>query len=100
LVTCHIFTVFLFSLVYDSLLASLFLTLFSYTYFKHLALDQRTRWGDRVLRALGKNDSSFEPVPRFALYGESMLSGGVLDDLKQMYKAQEETDTGGCGCGC
>ena len=42
----------------------------------------------------------FDPIQRFALYGESTLSGEILDDLKQLYKAQQEKDTGGCGCGC
>ena len=57
----------------------------------------RTFWGDRVLKDIRKKDVSFDPIKRFALYGESTLSGGVLDDLKQIYKAQEEADTG-CGC--
>ena len=60
----------------------------------------RTRWGDLVLADIRKRDTGFEPMERFALYGESTLSGGVLDDLKQIYKAQLEEDAGGCGCGC
>ena len=60
----------------------------------------RTYWGDRVLKDIRKQDTGFDPIQRFALYGESTLSGGALDDLKQIYKAQHEDDTGGCGCGC
>lgn len=59
----------------------------------------RTYWGDRVLKDIRKQDTGFDPIQRFALYGESSLSGGVLDDLKQIYKAQkQEDDAAGCGC--
>ncbi len=62
-------------------------------------LDGRTYWGDLVLKDIRKKDVSFDPIQRFALYGESTLSGGVLDDLKQIYKAQKKEDeAAGCGC--
>ena len=60
----------------------------------------RTRWGDFILSDIRHCYNPFDIVQRFALYGESVLSGGALDDLKQIYKAQQEADTGGCGCGC
>ncbi len=61
----------------------------------------RTCWGDFVLSEIKQCHNSFDIVQRFALYGESALSGGALDDLKQIYKAQQEADAGGCGgCGC
>ncbi|MGF1539537.1 MAG: TIGR04222 domain-containing membrane protein [Pleurocapsa sp.] len=60
----------------------------------------RTRWGDFVLSDIKHHHNSFDAVQRFALYGEVGLSGGVLDDVKQIYKEQKEADTGGCGCGC
>jgi len=35
---------------------------------------------------------------RFALYSYKVLSGGALDDLKQIFTAEDEEATaGGCG---
>ena len=61
----------------------------------------RTYWGDRVLEDIVRSQNSFDPIKRFALYGKSVLSGGALDDLKQIYEAQRQADieeSSGCGC--
>ena len=100
LVTIQIAIVFCCSIIPGFGAFSFIIALLSYSYFRHLTVDLRTRWGDRVLRDIRRSHNSFDPIQRFALYGESALSGGALDDLKQMYKAQQEADTGGCGCGC
>lgn len=60
----------------------------------------RTRWGDFVLSEIKQRHNWFDVVQRFALYGKDVLSGGALDDLKQIYQAQKKEDAGGCGCGC
>ena len=65
----------------------------------------RTRWGSRVLADIHKNHDVYNVTQRFALYGHRVLSGGVLDDLEQIYKAEAakaaaEIATGACGCGC
>lgn len=66
-----------------------------------LAPRGRTRWGDRILADLQKNHNAFDLPQRFALYGYTVLSGGVLDDLGQLFEAQENAESGGCGgCGC
>lgn len=63
---------------------------------------RRTRWGSRVLEDLWKNHDVYDVTQRFALYGYPVLSGGVLEDLKQIFQAEAEAEssTGGCGCGC
>ncbi|MBD2677288.1 MULTISPECIES: TIGR04222 domain-containing membrane protein [Nostoc] len=59
----------------------------------------RTRWGSRILGDIKKNHDVYDVTQRFALYGYGVLSGGALDDLKQMFKAEdEEAASGGCGC--
>lgn len=62
----------------------------------------RTHWGSQILKDLRKNHDVYDVIQRFALYGYPVLSGGVLDDLKQIFKAQVESDAmdsgGGCGC--
>jgi uncharacterized protein (TIGR04222 family) len=62
----------------------------------------RTHWGSRILKDLRNNHDVYDVTQRFALYGYQTLSGGALDDLKQIFKAQAESDAmdagGGCGC--
>jgi uncharacterized protein (TIGR04222 family) len=60
----------------------------------------RTRWGDITLADIRKNQDVHDVLQRFALNGDQVLSGGALDDLKQLYKAEAEAESGGCGCGC
>ncbi|MEG4403745.1 TIGR04222 domain-containing membrane protein [Microcoleus sp. MON2_D5] len=61
----------------------------------------RTRWGSQILADIWKNHDVYDVPQRFALHGYRVLSGGVLDDLKQIFKAEEEeAASGGCGCGC
>ena len=100
LVTIQIAIVFCCSIILGFGVFSFAIALLNYTYYRDLTVDLRTRWGDRVFRDIRRSHNSFDPIQRFALYGESALSGGALDDLKQIYKAQQEADTGGCGCGC
>lgn len=65
-----------------------------------LVPSNRTRWGNWILADIKKNHDAYDVMQRFALYGYQALSGGVLDDLKQIFKAEAEAATGGCGCGC
>ncbi|MBW4673173.1 MAG: TIGR04222 domain-containing membrane protein [Desmonostoc geniculatum HA4340-LM1] len=59
----------------------------------------RTRWGSKILADIKKNHDVYDVTQRFALYGYGVLSGGALDDLKQMFKADDaEAASGGCGC--
>jgi uncharacterized protein (TIGR04222 family) len=60
----------------------------------------RTRWGDWILADIHKNHDIYDVLQRFAIDGDRVLSGGALDDLKQIYKAEAEAESGGCGCGC
>lgn len=61
----------------------------------------RTRWGDRVLGQIQEQHNAYDLTQRFALYGYTALSGGALDDLKQVVAAEAQENTaGGCGCGC
>ncbi len=60
----------------------------------------RTRWGSRILADIKKNHDVYDVMQRFALYGYRVLSGGALDDLKQIFKAQDEEDAAAGGCGC
>jgi uncharacterized protein (TIGR04222 family) len=60
----------------------------------------RTLWGDKTLADIRKNQDIHDVLQRFALDGDRALSGGALDDLKQLYKAEAEAESGGCGCGC
>ncbi|MFN6517928.1 MAG: TIGR04222 domain-containing membrane protein [Nostoc sp. CreGUA01] len=59
----------------------------------------RTRWGSRILADIKKNHDVYDVTQRFALYGYGVLSGGALDDLKQIFTAEDEEAAGG-GCGC
>jgi hypothetical protein len=59
---------------------------------------RRTRWGSRILTDIKKNHDVYDVIQRFALYSYKVLSGGALDDLKQIYKAEDEETSGGCGC--
>jgi uncharacterized protein (TIGR04222 family) len=62
---------------------------------------ERTHWGSRILADIKKNHDVYDVTQRFALYGYQVLSGGALDDLKQIFKAEaEEESASGCGCGC
>lgn len=59
----------------------------------------RTRWGGRILADIKKNHDVYDLTQRFAIYGYKVLSGGALDDLKRIYKAdEEEASAGVCGC--
>jgi uncharacterized protein (TIGR04222 family) len=61
----------------------------------------RTRWGDRILADLRKNHDAYDVAQRFALYDYEALSGGALDDLRQIFHAdavEKKSDSGGCGC--
>lgn len=62
----------------------------------------RTAWGSRVLADIHKNHDFYNVAHRFALYGYKTLSGGALDDLKQMYEAEAaeaaKEASGACGC--
>jgi uncharacterized protein (TIGR04222 family) len=60
----------------------------------------RTRWGNRILADIHKNHDIYDVLQGFAIHGDQVLSGGALDDLKQIYKAEAENWEGGCGCGC
>lgn len=65
----------------------------------------RTRWGKQILADIKKNHDVYNVTQRFALYGDRVLSGGALDDLKQIYKAEAaevaaEVAAEPCGCGC
>jgi uncharacterized protein (TIGR04222 family) len=60
---------------------------------------ERTHWGSRILADIKKNHDVYDVTQRFALYGYQVLSGGALDDLKQIFKAEaEEESASGCGC--
>jgi len=69
---------------------------------------ERTRWGERVLADIKKNHDVYNVTQRFALYGDRVLSGGALDDLKQIYEAEaaeasaeaSAQASAGCGGGC
>jgi uncharacterized protein (TIGR04222 family) len=65
-----------------------------------LAPSGRTRWGSQTLADIRENHDVYDVTQRFALYGYTVLSGGALDDLKQIFKAEAEAASGGCGCGC
>jgi uncharacterized protein (TIGR04222 family) len=61
----------------------------------------RTRWGRRVLDEIRRTCDPFDVIKRFVLFGFPILSGGVLDDLRQAFTAEDqEAAQGGCGCGC
>lgn len=62
----------------------------------------RTRWGNRTLADIRKKHDIYDASQRFALDGYQTLSGGALDDLKQIYQDRQkaEAEAGGCGCGC
>lgn len=58
----------------------------------------RTRWGSRVLEDLKRNHDVYDVTHRFALCGDQALTGGALDDLKEILRAESEEAAGGCGC--
>lgn len=60
-----------------------------------------TRLGSQVLAGIRNKHDTYDAMQRFALYGCETLSGGELDDLRQILKREcEEADAGACGCGC
>ncbi|WP_013335020.1 TIGR04222 domain-containing membrane protein [Gloeothece verrucosa] len=59
----------------------------------------RSRQGDLILSEL-KSIYSTDIAYTFALSGSTALSGGVLDDLKQVFNPPSNNTDGGCGCGC
>jgi uncharacterized protein (TIGR04222 family) len=64
-------------------------------------LSTKTLWGSRILANLKKNHDVYDVTQRFALYGYTVLSGGALDDLNQIFSAQVQADRdSACGCGC
>jgi uncharacterized protein (TIGR04222 family) len=65
-----------------------------------LVPSSRTRWGDRRLNELRKNHDAYDVMQRFALHGYKALSGGALDELKQLFEAEAEAASSGGGCGC
>lgn len=59
----------------------------------------QTRWGIQVLADIRNTHNTYDVMQRFALFGYRTLSGGVLDDLKQMFQAKDtEATSGGYGC--
>jgi uncharacterized protein (TIGR04222 family) len=60
----------------------------------------RTHWGDQIRTEIQKNYDAYDLSQAFAVKGVAMLSGGALDDLKQIFQkiAAEEAASGGCGC--
>jgi uncharacterized protein (TIGR04222 family) len=61
----------------------------------------RTRWGRRILDEIRRTHDPFDVMQRFALFGYPKLSGGVLDDLRQAFTAEDqEAAQSSCGCGC
>lgn len=61
---------------------------------------KRTYWGDRVLAECTKEHDVHNLYQSFSISGYKVLSGGALDDLKQVFKAIEVEDSSSCGCGC
>jgi uncharacterized protein (TIGR04222 family) len=60
----------------------------------------RTHWGEQIRAEMQKNHDPYDLSQAFAVKGVEMLSGGALDDLKQIFQkiAAEEAASGGCGC--
>jgi uncharacterized protein (TIGR04222 family) len=59
----------------------------------------RTRWGHQMLADIHKNHDVYDVLQGFAINGYRVLSGGALDDLKQIYKEEADADSA-AGCGC
>jgi uncharacterized protein (TIGR04222 family) len=64
----------------------------------------RTHWCSKILADIQKNHNVYDVTQRFALFGHEALSGGALDDVKQIFLAEAKAEvienSGGCGCGC
>jgi uncharacterized protein (TIGR04222 family) len=60
----------------------------------------RTRWGSEMVTDFQRNHDPYDRWHRFALHGYQTLSGGALDDLRQIFAAQEKEDSATAGCGC
>ncbi len=61
---------------------------------------QRTIWADRVLMKIKQEQDVHNMMQSFALSGYEILSGGVLDDLKQVFHETIQDESSACGCGC
>jgi uncharacterized protein (TIGR04222 family) len=59
------------------------------SYFLH---QERTHWGNFILRDIQNNHDSLDMTEGFAIHGYQVLSGGVLNDLRQIYQEQERQD--------
>lgn len=79
---------------------------FMYFYFAMLLITlccftprEHTRWGSQILAEIEKTHDTYDVIQRFALSGYKTLSGGSLDDLKQMLTDEAKEDAAsGCGC--
>jgi uncharacterized protein (TIGR04222 family) len=66
-----------------------------------ISLGGRTRLGSSLLTDIQKSYDIHDATVGFAIHGYQMLSGGALDDLKQIFQyIESEKNDGGCGCGC
>ena len=90
-----------FSTIEEILLPSLVLIL-ALSVMVYLAPMQETRWGTQVRLDIQKNYNVYDRAQSVAVQGIKALSGGALDELKQMFTdlAQEEVAESSCGCGC
>jgi uncharacterized protein (TIGR04222 family) len=68
----------------------------------YLAPVPQTRWGRQIGSNIKKNHDVYDLAQHVAVHGVKVLSGGALDELKQMFAAVEEeaasSSCGGCGC--
>jgi uncharacterized protein (TIGR04222 family) len=53
---------------------------------------ERTHWGNFILRDIQNNHDSHDMTKGFAIHGYKVLSGGVMNDLRHIYQAQEIQD--------
>jgi uncharacterized protein (TIGR04222 family) len=62
---------------------------------------QRTHWGNKIMAEIKKTHDVHDLAQAFAVKGFTVLSGGALDDLNQIFqKVAEEEAASSCGCGC
>jgi uncharacterized protein (TIGR04222 family) len=63
---------------------------------------RRTHWGNQIMTEIRKTHDVHDLAQAFAVTGFTVLSGGQLDDLKQIFQkvAEEEAAASSCGCGC
>jgi uncharacterized protein (TIGR04222 family) len=107
---CHIFPVFIvlgavmlgyFRITSDALHASSYTNVMGYLLVLGFPLvfpPYRSQWGDLFLKQL-QSLYSTNIAYRFALSGSIVLSGGVLDDLKQVFDPPSSNADGGCAAG-